>query len=157
MDCETFRRTHLTEKLFDGEIPSGEVSPEEMGTHLHDCRACSDWYQGQVVKERGEDPERYACVHLAYFVTQRCHEHEDPFDCPEAIVIYSPHFDEYGLPVRDGGSSLVTITHCPWCGDALPPSRRMEWFERLAALGIADPASDEVPEEFRSDEWWRGE
>lgn len=26
------------------------------------------------------------------------------------------HDGEYGVPVRDGGSSYLVIEYCPWCG-----------------------------------------
>lgn len=126
MDCDAFRRIHLTERMFGGEAPVAEATEEEIREHLRSCAACGDWYRARVVEERGEDPARYPCVHLAYFVTRRCPEHPDPFDCPETIVLHEPVIDEYALPVRADGGSLVPITHCPWCGVRLPPSRRDE-------------------------------
>jgi hypothetical protein len=81
---------------------------------------------------------------------------EDPWDDPDAVVVYTAEFDEYGLPVRDGGTSMVVIGFCPWCGGRLPESRRDAWFDEMERLGL-DPWTDEVPEDFRSDAWWRGE
>jgi hypothetical protein len=72
------------------------------------------------------------------------------------LVHYTPKFDEYGLVVHDGGSSTRLISFCPWCGAALPGSKRARWFEALAALGIEDPFSASIPDAFRSDLWWRG-
>lgn len=156
IDCEAFRRSQLTERMFDGEIPVGDVTEDEIREHLAGCAACGDWYRARVVEERGEDPARYPCVHLAYFVTRTCPEHPDPFDCPETVVIHQREFDEYAIPVRTEPGSLVPISHCPWCGTSLPASRRAEWLERLAELGVTDPATQEVPEEYRTDAWWRG-
>lgn len=155
IDCETFRRAHLTERLFDGEIPTGDVSEQEIREHLRGCEKCGDWYRARVVEGRGADPSLFACVHLAYFVTRTCREHPDPFDCPETIVVYQPEFDEYAIPVRSEPATLVPITHCPWCGIALPPSRREEWIQRVAGLGVTDPSDENVPEPYRSDAWWR--
>lgn len=42
----------------------------------------------------------------------------------DALVHYSPKFDEYGIVVRDGATSVVAICYCPWCGRALPSSRQ---------------------------------
>ncbi len=84
-----------------------------------------------------------------------CAEHDDRFACPDAIVHYAPKFDEYGLIVHDGGSSVRAIAFCPWCGAALPESKRDRWFEALLALGIENPLSDPVPLEYQSDVWWR--
>jgi hypothetical protein len=79
--------------------------------------------------------------------------YEDPWDDPDVVVVYLPKFDEYGLPVRDGGTSMIVIGHCPWCGVRLPESRRDAWFDEMERLGI-DPWKDDVPADYRSDAWW---
>jgi hypothetical protein len=66
-------------------------------------------------------------------------------------VQYDSRFDEYWVAA---GSARQCLFYCPWCGDRLPPSRRDQWFDVVEALGL-DPWQDEVPEEFRSDAWWR--
>jgi hypothetical protein len=81
---------------------------------------------------------------------------EDPWDDPDVVVVYMPRFDEYGLPVRDGGSSMVVIGYCPWCGARLPESRRDAWFDEMDRLGL-DPWEDELPEQYHSDAWWRAD
>jgi len=52
-----------------------------------------------------------------------CDIHDDPMDCPDALVVYRPKSREYGIPVRDGlnasASSAVQIRFCPWCGAEL--------------------------------------
>jgi hypothetical protein len=57
-------------------------------------------------------------------IEQKCPQHQSPWDCPEAVVIYSASTGIYGLPVRDGefasASSYITIQFCPWCGQRLP-------------------------------------
>ena len=47
---------------------------------------------------------------------RRCDSHANRFECPDALVHYSPRARTYGLIVHDGGSSFVAIAHCPWCG-----------------------------------------
>jgi hypothetical protein len=89
-------------------------------------------------------------------VSSTCTEHSERFHCPDALVHYSPQFDEYGFIVHDGGSSAVAIAFCPWCGATLPESKRSAWFDELARRGFADPVSQEIPLQFRSDAWWRG-
>jgi len=124
--------------------------------HLEECNECGDWYQGEQVRELGANPSAHPCVHLAYRVTYKCKQHDDPWECPDAVIVYSAKFCEYGIPIRDGGTSRIDITICPWCGIALPHSKRDEWFSKLEALGYEDPWSDDIPEEFQSDAWWRG-
>ena len=71
---------------------------------------------------------------------------------PGRHVVYDAVFDEYCI-VRDGGLDAAPITHCPWCGDQLPRSKRDAWFAALAERGLSpdDPALDES---FRTDAWW---
>jgi len=132
-----------------------EAQRADWADHLHTCRLCGDWYQEQQVRDRGDDPSRFPCVHIAYRVTFECSEHDDPWDCPDCVLVYSGKFDEYGIPVRDGGPSMISIQFCPWCGVELPRSRRDQWFETLAALGYRDPEDENIPEAFQSEEWWR--
>lgn len=42
----------------------------------------------------------------------------------DGIICYWEKFREYGIPVRDGGSSMIRIRYCPWCGKPLPSSLR---------------------------------
>ena len=96
----------------------------------------------------------HCCEDMLRAVSSSCSEHEDRFDCPDALANYLPKFDEYGIIVHDGGPSVIEIRFCPWCGTRLPGSKRDRWFDELARRGI-DPHRQAVPSEFQSDEWWR--
>ncbi|MFB3887759.1 MAG: hypothetical protein ACE144_21275 [Thermodesulfobacteriota bacterium] len=50
---------------------------------------------------------------MAYYVG-----HEDK------IVYFFKKYNEYLIPVHDGGSSGILIWYCPWCGKRLPESKR---------------------------------
>lgn len=54
-----------------------------------------------------------------------CDRHPDRFECPDALLHYGTRTGEYGIIIHDGGSSVVTIQYCPWCGTKLPRSKRM--------------------------------
>lgn len=97
----------------------------------------------------------HCCQAMRDELSATCAEHDDRFACPDALFHYDPRFDEYGLIVHDGGSSVRGIAFCPWCGATLPESKRDRWFEALYALGIESPSSDPVPREYQSDLWWR--
>ena len=85
-------------------------------------------------------------------VERRCDEHVDRFACPDNLVAFIPKFQEYGLIVHDGGTSMIGITFCPWCGQRLPESLRERWFEELEGRGI-DPSTDHIPDDFQDDRW----
>lgn len=72
----------------------------------------------------------------------------------DVAVVYLPKFREYGIRILDGGSSIQVISYCPWCGRQLPTSLREQWFKAIDDLGL-DTVSNELPEEFESDAWWK--
>ncbi|MGI5170940.1 DUF6980 family protein [Spirillospora sp. CA-253888] len=94
----------------------------------------------------------FCCEQMADQAGHRCAEHPDPFDCGDAVLRYDERMDEYGLIVRDGGRSTISIGFCPWCGKRLPPSQRDAWFDALERRGF-DPWDDELPPEFESGAW----
>ncbi|WP_420910669.1 DUF6980 family protein [Qipengyuania spongiae] len=49
-----------------------------------------------------------------------CDQHEDRFACPDCLIHHSEKRDSYGLIIHDGGSSVITISYCPWCAVKLP-------------------------------------
>jgi hypothetical protein len=83
-------------------------------------------------------PEGFCCEAMESAVAEPCDVHGWTEWCPDRIVHYSARFDEYGIPILDGGSSVIVLSFCPWCGRSLPESKRDLRFERLEALGI-DP------------------
>jgi hypothetical protein len=55
-------------------------------------------------------------------LTNRCPEHSDPFDCPDALICFSAERG-YGLIIHDGGRSFIGIAFCPWCGARIGKAR----------------------------------
>lgn len=98
---------------------------------------------------------RHCCDQMQGQVDFQCRHHAERWDCPDVLVHYSAKFGEYGLIIHDGGTSSIAIYHCPWCGTALPESKRDRWHEALAALGFDDPGEQPIPEPYQSDAWYR--
>jgi hypothetical protein len=63
----------------------------------------------------------HCCERMDYDLGQTCSVHEDRFECPDALI--GRIGKGYGLIVHDGGSSVIEISFCPWCGAKLPRSR----------------------------------
>ena len=97
---------------------------------------------------------KHCCDHMKNALVFSCPDHEDPFACPDCVMVYDERFDEYGLAIHDGGTSSLAIAFCPWCGTRLPESKRDLWFDALARLGFDDPGEQEIPEAYRSDAWY---
>jgi hypothetical protein len=99
--------------------------------------------------------KQHCCDEITKRINHKCEQHDDPFECPDNLIFYSLKFDEYGLIVHDGGSSYIMIEFCPWCGTKLPESKRDLWVDTLEELGFDEPFEQEIPQKFRSDEWYR--
>ena len=61
----------------------------------------------------------YCCERMAFDQKRTCEHHSDRFDCPD-MLIARMRGGYYGIIVHDGGSSLIEISFCPWCGEKLP-------------------------------------
>jgi hypothetical protein len=70
---------------------------------------------------------------------------------PDKRIYWSPLFNEYGL-ICQPSPEILTISHCPFCGVALPPSRRDDWLRKLEATGWRT-WDDPIPERFLSPDW----
>jgi hypothetical protein len=55
---------------------------------------------------------------MDYDLDHKCEQHENRYNCPDAMV--TVFRGGYGLMVHDGGSSVIEISFCPWCGAKLP-------------------------------------
>lgn len=118
MDCATYRR--LCPKYEKLPLPRKAWDTPEYEAHMehsHKCEACGDWTLGQRVLARGAKIEDYPCVHIAEQVTRKLVSTEsDAFDDPDVVIWKFESSGEYGIPIRDGGSSISVIEYCPWCG-----------------------------------------
>lgn len=60
---------------------------------------------------------------------------------------------------QDLNATLQELYYCPWCGNKLPNSLNKEWLKILREeYNLLDPIfddADKVPEEFKTDEWWK--
>jgi hypothetical protein len=98
------------------------------------------------------DPSQHCCLQMAYYVA---HPLEIPHQGPNRVVDWIKSWNEYRIPASYDGYSSTRIDYCPWCGKKLPDSKREHWYQALYKLGYDDPGSQDIPEPFQSDQWWR--
>ncbi|MDX8361787.1 DUF6980 family protein [Cytobacillus sp. IB215316] len=99
--------------------------------------------------------EQHCCETMTHYVNFKCKQHPNIFDCPDSLIHYTENLDEYGLIIHDGGTSVLTIYYCPWCGNKLPESKRDLWFETLYKLVFDDPTEQRIPDEFLTEKWYK--
>ncbi|WP_238158934.1 DUF6980 family protein [Priestia megaterium] len=61
----------------------------------------------------------HCCDYMDYHANFMCDVHSDPFECPDNLILFDKTNKEYGLIIHDGGSSIIGISFCPWCGKKL--------------------------------------
>lgn len=62
---------------------------------------------------------KYCCQRFQETIEHKCQEHDNPFDCPDCLIYFLSKNKEFGLIVHDGGTSFITISYCPFCGEKL--------------------------------------
>lgn len=74
----------------------------------------------------------------------------------ERIIDYENYVRNYNIR---GKKRVYAIAYCPWCGQNLGRELNGEYYSILRQeYGIYEPETteaDKVPEEFKSEEWWK--
>ena len=118
MNCDEYRAKYseFTNHPLEREVWETDEY-ESWQEHESECESCELWDTEQQVTKRGYNPSDFPCIHMAYHSTMTCEDHKDPWECPDMTIVKTK--SGYGIPVRDGGSSYIQISHCPWCGTQL--------------------------------------
>lgn len=120
MELEKFKNLHT--RFFGQQLPQEVLDSEEYEAYLdaiHEDEACYNWATAEKLKAKGFAYEGYCCLMMADKVYQSLDEDgETKYNDPEVII---NKWDEglYGIPIHDGGASMVVINYCPWCGSKL--------------------------------------
>lgn len=69
-------------------------------------------------------------------------------------ITYSKIFRQYYIKYKDNSASKA-IYYCPWCGNEFPDPLIKEWADELEKMGFNDPLDENIPDEFKSDAWWK--
>jgi hypothetical protein len=111
------------------------------------------WLPVETAWARPTNAIVHCCASMAKALEFECRQHDDPFECPDALVIYNEVMDEYGLIIHDGTESYLLIDCCPWCGTRLPASARDEWFDAVDGLDLAEGIPP--PTQYLTSAWRR--
>ncbi len=98
--------------------------------------------------------KEHCCETMASYINPNCEQHSNPVDCEDALATYDAKTDSYALLARFWSSWVTQINFCPWCGDAMRDLSDKRYAE-LEALGFDEPLEQDIPEDFKSDLWWR--
>ena len=75
----------------------------------------------------------------------------------EEDIHYEPVTRHYAIHTPNNHSgNIKSIWYCPWCGKKLPKDLGDEYDEEIFRMfGKYDYDSPNLPEEFKTDEWWK--
>lgn len=124
------RKTHTVYRSEDRKwllspitAPIGKHLPKFILYKMKDGKAEKDmgsFFEVECATDAIEKWEnKHCCKEMNRNIEQSCDVHSNPFDCPDCLVSYSSKTHKYGLIVHDGGSSVIKIQFCPWCGKKL--------------------------------------
>ncbi|WP_080516697.1 DUF6980 family protein [Teredinibacter turnerae] len=115
MECLEFKKKHKKYSQFPLTRELSESEEYELFlNHLDSCGECYEWDLNISIEKRGFSSKNFPCVHIAYHVTAGLADNIDPWDDPDIVLVKTSH--GYGIPIRDGGSSMIKVENCPWCG-----------------------------------------
>ncbi|ELT9178282.1 MULTISPECIES: DUF6980 family protein [Enterococcus] len=97
----------------------------------------------------------YCCENMNNFTKDDNGLNSELYQNPDVLIVYIPKYDEYGLIIHDGEESSIEINYCPWCSTKLPISKRNLWFDELENLGVEEFSEENIPNDFKSDNWWK--
>jgi hypothetical protein len=133
--------------------PSFPTADEAMAAVWNDWTTYGHHRHPECYRPQTRFAWAWCCSRLEYEATRRCPDHA--FDCPD-IIISERDNGEFGLPVRDGGDSVIVIAHCPWCGTALPVEHGPEETDEVGEDRLGAGAQMRIPRplERRLAAWW---
>lgn len=72
-------------------------------------------------------------------------------------IRYCEIFREYSLALNNGTDGVQVINFCPWCGNKFPKDLSDIYYVLLREDCGIEPDFEltNVPEEFKSDAWWK--
>jgi|SRR5687768_16912282 len=92
---------------------------EEYMEAFHNDKQCQEWELKRRIKAAGINYKNYCCNDMAYhLIEDKVSKGKDEinYDC---VITHDKKGKTFGLPIHDGGSSYIKISHCPWCGKQL--------------------------------------
>jgi hypothetical protein len=120
MNFEDFKKLHSTfSKLGMTYQEMESLGYERYIDEMHSNIEFYRWTIKDKLEKQGFEYESYCCLELAKRVFDSLDEQgEIKYDDPD-VVINKWKDGTFGIPIHDGGTSIITIKFCPWCGSDL--------------------------------------
>ena len=114
MDLEKFKI--LYDKFSKLPLDKKEFETEDYVTALNDSKECSDWYLSKELDKKGFDYSGFCCLESAKHISDGISESGELIYYNVDIILRKWDNGSIGIPIHDGGTSLIEINYCPFCG-----------------------------------------
>ena len=127
MKFEEFKVLHT--KFRNPDLPAEIWQSEEYSNYIdamHNSKEFQDWVLIEKFKTENFDYSKFCCLNMAdrIFESFDCN---GEFKLDDVDVVMRKWEDcTYGIPIHDGGNSIVEIHYCPWCGSKLQDKQSIE-------------------------------
>jgi hypothetical protein len=108
----------LYKKFGSGNLDKEVWQTQEYSDYLDamDNEEIGEWYLRQRIKKSKVKGGRHCCTKMTFYLT---YDKPTKQINPDAIIRFWKKTKTYGIPVHDGGSSIIVVEYCPWCGTRL--------------------------------------
>ncbi|MDF4223555.1 hypothetical protein PXC01_18305 [Maribacter sp. M208] len=120
MTLEEFKLLHY--RFSKLPLPKEVWESEEYGLYtdlLHDNKDFFNWTLMDKFEKSGFESSKYCCLEMADKIYEGLDEKGKTEYGNVDIVMRKWDDGTYGIPIHDGGSSIIEIKFCPWCGNEL--------------------------------------
>ncbi|GAA4280288.1 DUF6980 family protein [Gaetbulibacter aestuarii] len=124
MDFDEFKKLYARFSAPDTlNYSTGTADYERYVEAFYDNKTFYEWMLQQELTKAGFNYSEYCCVTMAQHVFEGLKK-DGSMDLYNADVVMRRWDDgTLGIPIHDGGSSIIVITFCPWCGQGLKPPK----------------------------------
>jgi hypothetical protein len=89
---------------------------EEYQNAIVASEECNNWYLAQNLKKKKLDFSTFCCLTMATHVSEGIGKRGKTIYDNVDVIIRKWEDGTFGIPIHDGGTSVITISYCPWCG-----------------------------------------
>ncbi|MEZ4797340.1 MAG: hypothetical protein R2785_09230 [Flavobacteriaceae bacterium] len=85
----------------------------------HENQDFQDWILIQKFEQNRFDYYKFCCLKMSDNIFESIDENGEIKYGNVDVIINKLKDGTYGIPIHDGGSSIIEINFCPWCGTNL--------------------------------------
>lgn len=120
MDLERFKVLHKRFSNLPLDRSEWETKEyDDYNTAINESKECYDWYLKQEMKKQGFDYSKLCCLEIAKHISDGISQNGEIIYDDVDIILRMWDDGTIGIPIHDGGSSMIVIKNCPFCGTKL--------------------------------------